>query len=190
MLLMGSKEKRQEILTMVFKPHNQRHLWRLGIAIGISCAIAAVIISTSKIAQNKAEWYDWLIVNSCCILSCLAGKAILVARYVTPTEGCGMDEWRIHHSELEMSYMSWQGYITYQSFAGYRVRDIQPTSSHHQNSLFADTRVPPQACIDLAILDTQWAELCARQAELQYVKLLKQGIPPHDAFIRALDRSV
>ncbi|PPS41502.1 hypothetical protein [Chroococcidiopsis sp. TS-821] len=183
---------------MVFRPNNQRNLWKLGAAIGIGSAIAAVIISTSKIAQNKAEWYDWLIVNSCVLVSCLAGKAILVARYVTPTEECGIDEWRIHHSELE-SYISWRGYIMYQSFAWYRVGDIHLTSFHHQNSLSAEHNkcealstitIPPQACIDLAILDTQWAELCARQAELQYVKLLKHGIPPQDAFIRALDRSV
>jgi hypothetical protein len=172
----------------------ENHIWRLGSAIGIGCLITAGMISTSKIVQDKAEWYDWLVVGSCALSSCIASSIVLSARWQMPTSDPDA-EWRIYHPESELSYMNWRGQMIVRSHGWYRGKDIQPTPSPQPASVSTTpmldplpniVRVQPENCQDLAILDTQWAELCDRQAEWRYLYLLKQGIPPQEAFVCAL----
>jgi hypothetical protein len=170
----------------------------LGSAIGVGCLITAGVISTSRLIQDRAAWYDWLIISGCALSSCIASSIVLSDRWRTPIQQNHADEWRIYHSESELSYMNWHDRMIARSHARYQDKDIQSLLSLSPDSVDtplkhdipSDTsRAQREDCRDLAILDTQWAELCDRQAEWRYLYLLKQGIPPQEAFTRVMDLS-
>jgi hypothetical protein len=179
---------------------NRSRLFRLGSAVGVGCAIAACIISITKIAHHKAAWQDWVIVGSCGALIPLVGSAVLAARFMSQidTHTAANDEC-FPSSEAEMSYMSWHGYTIYRDFARYRfgvypsarstdfVAEYSPRLRRKINRAFtiaapSTQSIPIENCQDLGILDTQWAELCALKAEKRYLRYLKRGISPQFAY--------
>jgi hypothetical protein len=181
---------------MAFKPRNESHLWRLGTAIGIGCIIAAGLISTSKIVHDQAKWHDWFIVSSCAFGSVLAGSAVLVLKWSRSLEGNSeTDDWGMYASESEMSYMNWRGHLLHRRSMRYQVGKNPLITDRHQGSVDTTSRkqpvlphiqrIQPQDCRDLGILDTQWAELCAHDTQLYYLRFLSQGVTPQEAFERA-----
>jgi len=183
---------------------NRSRLLRLGSAVGVGCAIAACIISITKIAHHKAAWQDWVIVGSCGALMPLVSSAVLAARFMAQldTRAAANDEC-FPASQAEMSYMSWHGYMTYRNFARYRVGVYPSAGSTDSSSEYspclrreinralsiaapAARSIPIENCQDLGILDTQWAELCALKAEQRYLRYLKRGISPQSAYRCAL----
>lgn len=104
-------------------------LLKWGTAIGIGGVIAAVVISAVKIAQNKAEYQDRVIVGGAVITSFVAGSAVLAARSLTSTDLNYEADDDTQHPEAEMSYINRQWAMTYRGLARYRIGDTYASSS-------------------------------------------------------------
>jgi hypothetical protein len=182
---------------------DRQNLKRLGPAVATGAAIAAIIISAANIADDQAEWYDWLIIYSGGIGAYLTSSLLLVRCWLNSLDrdqDAEADEFYNYINESATTAHHWRGsvYPYYRPPLCHRganalvARSELPNSRRFRLSIGSPSpslkRVDPNTCQDLGLLDTQWAELCQHQVQAYYLRMLKHGTPPHEAYTRALER--
>lgn len=190
---------------------DRQDLKRLGPAVVTGAAIAAIIISAANIADDQAEWYDWLIIYGGGIGAYLTGSLLLVRRWLNTLDGdqdAAADE-RYTNEHYANEFYTAEVATTAHYWRGSVYPYYRPCSFRRGNNACVGgseqlgfrrlrlsigspspplKRVDPNTCQDLGLLDTQWAELCQHQGQAYYLRMLKHGIPPHEAYPCALER--